>query len=70
MEYEKDNSPGLSVGTPLSSNRNSIVFSSVCILFYLFASAVLNFSYRVTWFSCEKRRSSCKDEGFYFRLYI
>lgn len=44
LGYEKDNSLGLCVGTSLSSNRNSIVFSTVFASFYLFASAVLNFS--------------------------
>ena len=42
MGYEKDNSLGLSIGTSLSGNRNSIVLSAVFVPFYLFASAALN----------------------------
>ena len=41
MGYEKDNSLGLSIGTSLSGNRNSIVLSAVFVPFYLFASAAL-----------------------------
>lgn len=63
-----DYSCGLSVGTSLSRNRNSIVFPSVCILFYLFTSVGITLSSRVTGFSCEKRLSFCRDEGFYFLL--